>query len=182
MDWYLDFVKFNPIFSAIIQFAFLGTFGEIASKWIIKKKIHMPFTAPVTLWKAAEWSFLAVCIKYAFVGFTGFVEYLVEHSFLPEMNNFAKAFAISSTMNLQFGLFLVIIHRILDNIIVKEKNWENIDKALLTLIWFWIPAHTVTFLLPKEYQIGFAAIWSVVLGVILGFYNRKNNISEGSWK
>lgn len=173
MDWYIEFVKSHPILSAVIQFAVLGTFGEVVSKWIIKKKIHIPFTASITLWKAMEWSFLAVCIKYAFVGFTGFVEHLVEYGLLPGMNNVAKAFAISSTMNLQFGLFLVIMHRILDNVVVKEKNWDNIDKGLLSLIWFWIPAHTITFMLPKEYQIGLAAVWSVVLGVILGYYNRK---------
>jgi len=173
MNWYIDFVKYNPIFSAIIQFSIFGTFGEVVSKWIIKKKIHLPFTLSILLWKMLVWSFLAVCIKYAFVGFAGFVEYLFLYGLLPELNSFTKAFAVSTTMNLQFGLFLVIMHRILDNVVVREKNWDNIDKGLLSLIWFWIPAHTVTFMLPKEYQIGLAAIWSVVLGVILGFYNRK---------
>jgi hypothetical protein len=43
----------------------------------------------------------------------------------------------------------------------------------MSLLWFWIPAHSVTFALPKPYQIGLAAIWSVALGIILGFYNRK---------
>jgi hypothetical protein len=41
------------------------------------------------------------------------------------------------------------------------------------MIWFWIPAHTITFSLPTDFQIGLAALWSVVLGVILGFFNRK---------
>ncbi len=173
MDWYIEFVKANPILSAIIQFAVLGTFGEVVAKWIINKKISSPFTLPVILWKMTEWAILAVCIKYAFVGFKGFVTSLVEHSLLPELNLFSNAFAISVFMNLQFGLFLVIAHRWLDNLILKEKNWKNLEKSLLSLIWFWIPAHTITFMLPREFQIGLAALWSVVLGVILGFYNRK---------
>ncbi|MCK4629957.1 MAG: hypothetical protein KAT40_00845, partial [Bacteroidales bacterium] len=81
--------------------------------------------------------------------------------------------AISLSMNLQFGPFLVIAHRLLDNLIMREKNWDNLDKGLLSLLWFWIPAHTVTFILPKPYQIGLAAVWSVILGLILGYYNRK---------
>ena len=41
--------------------------------------------------------------------------------------------------------------------------------ALKSIVWFWIPAHTVTFMLPDVYRIGLAAVWSVVLGVILGY-------------
>jgi len=67
----------------------------------------------------------------------------------------------------------VIIHRISDNAVMRVKNWDNIDKGLLSLLWFWLPAHTLTFMLPKPFQIGLAAVWSVVLGLILGFYNRK---------
>jgi len=76
-------------------------------------------------------------------------------------------------MNLQFGPFLVIMHRLLDNVITRKKNWDNINKSLLSLLWFWVPAHTITFILPKPFQIGLAALWSVVLGIILGFYNRR---------
>ncbi|MBU4445658.1 MAG: hypothetical protein L6422_09545 [Candidatus Marinimicrobia bacterium] len=52
-------------------------------------------------------------------------------------------------MNLQFGPFLVIMHRLLDNAITRKRNWDNIDKSLPSLLW------------------------SVVLGIILGFYNRR---------
>jgi hypothetical protein len=96
----------------------------------------------------------------------------MQHGLLPEVCYIGKAFAISATINLQFGPFLVIMHRLLDNAIAREKNWNNIGKGMLSLIWFWIPAHTITFILPRPYQIGLAAIWSVVLGIILGYYNR----------
>jgi len=67
----------------------------------------------------------------------------------------------------------VLMHRLLDNMVAGVKNWANLDKGFMSLLWFWIPAHTVTFSLPKPYQIGLAALWSVALGVILGFYNRQ---------
>jgi uncharacterized membrane-anchored protein len=76
-------------------------------------------------------------------------------------------------MNLQFGLFLVIMHRVLDNLPEKQKNWKNLDKSMYSLLWFWIPAHTVTFMVPTDLRIGLAAIWSIALGLILGFFNRK---------
>ena len=125
-----------------------------------------------------EWALLAVTIKYAFVGYQGFVESLVSHHLIPELNLYGNAFLLSVTMNLQFGLLLVILHRFLDNLIARQRNWKNIDKGMLSLIWFWIPAHTITFMLDKPFQIGLAAIWSVVLGFILGYYNRENSQVE----
>jgi hypothetical protein len=179
MDWYINFVKAYPIWSAILQFAFLGTFGEIISRWITRKKFYYPFSFLTTIWKMISWSILAVCIKYAFVGIDGFVDALVyhqPHAFLPlvfKESPFLHALAKSVLVNLQFGLFLVIFHRILDNMILTQKNWSNLDKAFLTLIWFWIPAHTITFILPQVYQIGLASLWSVVLGMLLGTFMAK---------
>jgi hypothetical protein len=34
-----------------------------------------------------------------------------------------------------------------------------------------VPAHAVTFALPPDWRIGLAALWSVVLGLILGMYS-----------
>ena len=113
----------NPILSAVIQFAILGTFGEIISKWIVKKKIHIPFEPKIIIWKMVVWSILAVCIKYAFVGIKGFADALIEHHLLPELfaadkSKFLRAFSISVLVNIQFGLFLVIFHRVLDNLVI----------------------------------------------------------------
>ncbi len=173
MTWYVSLVQAHPVLMAMIQFALLGTLGDVISKWIIAKKLFKPFNFKTLILKMLEWAFLALLIKYAFVGFKAFVKGLVEASYLPELNTYSRAFAISSAMNLQFGPFLVLMHRLLDNLVAGEKNWNNMDKGFKSLLWFWIPAHTVTFVLPKHYQIGLAALWSVVLGIILGLYNRK---------
>lgn len=173
MDFYVNWVNANPLLSAVIQFAILGTLGDLIARWIIQKKVTLPYKPVVLLFKMAEWAVLAIFIKYAFTGFTGFVSALSEHNLLPELTGFWKAFSISVAMNLQFGPFLVIMHRILDNLVERENNWKNLDKGFYSLLWFWIPAHTVTFMLPPDLRIGLAAIWSVMLGVILGFYNRK---------
>jgi hypothetical protein len=173
MTWYISLVSEYPIVTAMVQFAILGTFGDIVSKWLIQKKISFPFSPFTLLLKMLEWALLAVCIKYAFTGFQGFVDSLIQHNLLPSLDSLGRSFAVSVSMNLQFGPFLVIMHRVLDNLIARENNWNNIHKGMLSLLWFWIPAHIITFILPKPYQIGLAAIWSVVLGIILGYYNRK---------
>ncbi len=173
MNFYVELVTAHPILMAMIQFAILGTLGDVIAKWIIEKKFSKPFGVSVLLKKFMEWAFLAVLIKYAFTGFNGFIEALIKAGMLPELSNISRAFAISTSMNLQFGPFLVLMHRLLDNLIAGQQNWTNIDKGFMSLLWFWIPAHTITFILPKPYQIGLAALWSVALGVILGFYNRR---------
>ncbi len=179
MNWYITAVKAHPIYMAMIQFAILGTLGEFISKWIFAKKIFLPFSPMISLWKMIQWVILAVLIKGAFVGYAEGQIPAIIHHFFPSMvdkivpGTFAFAFMVSALMNLQFGLTLVLGHRVLDNIPLKEKNWKGLDKAMMSLIWFWIPAHTVTFMLPKTYQIGLAALWSVVLGLILGMNSNK---------
>ena len=113
---YLSWVKAYPILSTMIQFAILGTLGEVVSKWVVRKSFRYPFSLGLTIWKMLVWATLGVAIKYAFNGFTGYVEYLEAHKLLPVLSKFGKAFAISASMNLQFGVFLVLVHRLLDGL------------------------------------------------------------------
>nr|MDK2850525.1 hypothetical protein [Candidatus Cloacimonadota bacterium] len=175
MNIYLTWVQSHPITSAMLQFAILGSLGEIISKWIVQKSFKYPFTFMMTIWKMIVWAVLAVGIKYAFIGFGGYVQSLIESGLWPAFakGSLGYALSLSILMNLQFGLFLVLIHRILDNIPLKEKNWKNLHKGMYSLLWFWIPAHTVTFMVNDDLKMGLAAVWSVALGLILGFFNRK---------
>lgn len=175
MNWYIAMVKSYPILSAMIQFAILGTIGEILSYKIRGGKGY-PFSLGVTLGKMLGWAVLAVMIKYAFTGFGGFVHALIEHRMLPEAvadTTWLFAFCKSFFTNLMFGPILVMSHRLFDNWIEGKWNWSNLKGALLLLMWFWVPAHTVTFALPAEFQIGLAALWSLVLGLLLGLFTRK---------
>ncbi|MCB5230752.1 MAG: hypothetical protein WCX83_04870 [Candidatus Cloacimonas sp.] len=175
MNHYISWVTAYPIGSAIIQFAILGTLGEILSQFIVRKSFKYPFTLALTVWKMIVWGVLSIGVKYAFTGFGGFVSSLIDNGMWPKFSAGTLGYALSRStfMNLQFGLFLVIMHRVLDNIPEKVKNWKNLDKSMYSLLWFWIPAHTVTFMVPDVLRIGLAAIWSVALGLILGMFNRK---------
>jgi hypothetical protein len=63
---------------------------------------------------------------------------------------------------------MMLFHRLEDNLILRRRGFDGMAPALWTLAWFWIPAHTLTFSLPGDYQVGLAALWSLALGVILG--------------
>ncbi len=175
MDWYINWVSENLLLSAFIQFAILGSAGE--SVGIIASKRHPSNKALEWLAKAIVWGFLGILIKYSFTGFKGFLATLVDKGLLPEIFEditILRALSLSILANTMFGPLLMALHRTSDNIISRTKGYQGIEKSFATLAWFWVPAHTVTFALPVEYQIGLAALWSVALGLIMGFTNRKS--------
>jgi len=100
----------------------------------------------------------------------------------------AVAFTISITLNLIYAPILMTLHKITDTHIVRNSGtmsallkpvmmgdimskldwkvqWDFIFKK--TIPFFWIPAHTITFLLPVEFRVLFAALLGIALGIIL---------------
>lgn len=98
------------------------------------------------------------------------------------------AFTISFTLNTIYAPVMMTLHKITDTHIVNNGGtvagllkplamgeimsglnwrvqWNFIFKK--TIPFFWIPAHTITFLLPVQFQVLFAALLGVALGVIL---------------
>jgi hypothetical protein len=120
--------------------------------------------------KALAWALLGLIIKYGFAGMKGFTQALLDKALLPSFlaSGVGKAFAVSLLTNVFFGPQMMAFHRLEDNLILGEKGFAGIERAWWTLLWFWVPAHTLTFSLPQEFQIGLAAFWGLVLGVILG--------------
>ena len=109
------------------------------------------------------------------------------------MQPFFKAFYTSAIMNLAFAPTFMAFHRFTDTTIDmvcgEGRNFGDIRLAevtsridwqgfvsfvvLKTIPLFWIPAHTITFLLPPEYRILVAASLSFALGAILAYAKRK---------
>jgi hypothetical protein len=170
MSWYIQWVAEHPLYSAALQFAILGTLGEILSATLRLKNPALPCSVPQLFGKILAWAVLGVIIKYGFVGMKGFTRALIDHNLLPSFlsTGFGWAVAGSVLTNLFFGPQRMLFHRLEDKLILRQWNFAGITRAWWTLIWFWIPAHTVTFSLPTDYQIGLAALWSVVLGLIMG--------------
>ncbi len=175
MAWYVSWVSDNVLLSAFIQFALLGSAGEALG--IVAAKRRPSGKVLVWLAKALVWGALGILVKYSFTGFKGFLGALVDRGFLPgacEEITILRALSLSILTNSMFGPLLMVLHRTSDNIIAGTKGYGGLEKSLATLAWFWLPAHTVTFALPLEYQIGLAALWSVALGLIMGFTKRRS--------
>jgi hypothetical protein len=52
-----------------------------------------------------------------------------------------------------------------------KAQWGFVFKK--TIPFFWYPAHTITFLLPAEQRVLFAAVLGIVLGVLLAVAAKK---------
>lgn len=104
------------------------------------------------------------------------------------------AFTISATMNLTFAPVMMTVHKISDTHILQTggtvrgffsqvstgKILQQIDWDVMwnfvfkkTIPFFWIPAHTITFLLPAETRVLFAALLGIALGLILALASIK---------
>lgn len=99
------------------------------------------------------------------------------------------AFAVSVLMNSIFAPVMMTFHKctdihILDNggtvrgllrpmkmreIFATKVNWDVQWNVVIkkTIPLFWFPAHTITFILPPTFQVLFAALLGVALGLIL---------------
>ena len=174
----LDFLHdMNPFVASMIKFGVLGTLGDITAAFITKKKLRLwNYFYPIIVW-----AILGVIITFCFSGFRFFVSGLTEIGYLPE-GSIYKAFFMSFFVNAMFGPWVVIIHRFLDVLPYKTLKipTDGMKGAMLTLLWFWVPAHTVTFALHSpDAQYTLAAIWGFVLGLILGiFKNAKSKKAE----
>jgi hypothetical protein len=171
MTSYRLWVQAHPFLSAAIQFGILGTLGEIVAASMRGRRPSLPCTPVQLLAKGLAWALLGLVIKAGFIGMKGFTKALLDHHILPGVlgTGLGGAFALSTLTNVFFGPQMMFFHRLEDNLILKRRGVEGMTPALWTLVWFWIPAHTLTFSLPMEFQLGLAALWSLVLGLILGW-------------
>ena len=98
-----------------------------------------------------------------------------------------RAFIISVFMNISFAPLMMLVHHITDNYLtgnngvfrirgfrmlplLKSIDWDKMWGFVFkkTIPFFWIPAHTITFLLPSQFRTIFAALLSIMLGIFLG--------------
>ena len=134
---------------------------------------------------------LGMVIVAIFGIFAAGVTALVEKGMLPGKGNVVlTAFWISAIMNTTFAPTMMGAHRFTDTLIdlkyskggkiatkevVDAIDWNGYVSFVLfkTIPFFWIPAHTITFMLPPEYRVLMAAFLSIALGAILAFAKRK---------
>ncbi len=187
-DFFLDFASDYKVLGGFIKFFFLATLGDFIALRIRSKESKMPNYIFI---KALIWGLIGISIVLMFQIYPLGVEALQVKNILPfEGNAFFFALFVSIIMNFTFAPTMMAFHRVTDtflNMRVANKS-TTISEAIDSINWtqfinftvfksiplFWIPAHTITFLLPEEYRIIFAAVLGIFLGLILGLFSNRS--------
>ena len=195
-DHYQEANRQHPYLLAFAKFALLATFGEMIGLRIkngnYTEKGFGILPRAVVWGLLGTW--IAIAMKTFASGVPGLMTSLglgdlihhAQEGLTP--GNLLRAFLISLMMNTTFGPVFMTLHKITDTHILNcggkpkalitpipfgkilgslnwKVQWQFVFKKTIPL--FWIPAHTITFLLPPQSQVLFAASLSIVLGVIL---------------
>lgn len=190
---YIRLNSSHPYLLGFLKVSILATLGEIISKRISGRKYEKPVGL---LYRFLIWGLLGIIFVPIFELYFSGTRTLLEKNLLPHassMFTLFHAFYTSLIMNLTFAPVFMAFHRVTDtyielgngkfksilklrfNDVLKNVNWYQFTSFVLfkTIPFFWIPAHTITFLLPSNFRILTAALLSVVLGILLSIRSSK---------
>jgi len=186
-SFFLSFAGTYPLIAGFIKFFVLATIGDFIGQRI---KIGYWKKPDYLIIKAFIWGFIGIFIVLMFGIYPTGIQYLQSENILPfDGNMLAFALFVSIIMNLTFAPTMMAFHRITDTYLSMRLTNKNVklSEAINNVKWnqffsfivlktiplFWIPAHTITFLLPSEYRVIFAAVLGIFLGLILGIFKNK---------
>ncbi|MBF0312172.1 MAG: hypothetical protein HQK52_02080 [Oligoflexia bacterium] len=189
----MSFLNDYPAFAGFLKFAILATLGEIIARLVTTGRltlrgIHLGE-------RALAWGFIGYVLSFVIPIYSAGIDKLAALDrliLLPMAPELSLAFWKSFWINALFGLPLMIFHRVTDTFIDNRAflrlggwpfsqtliavDWKNIcRKVAPTLVWFWLPAHTITFMLSPEYRVFMAALLSICLGMILALMKPRSN-------
>lgn len=201
--WYKTFNADHAMIMAFLKFGVLATLGEMLGCRISTGNYTTPTFGALprmVVWGLLGMA-ISMAMTVFSAGIPAFItamggEELVE-AFKADGFSWGKlivAFSISVMMNTFFAPVFMTFHKITDTHIAEnggsikalfrpiamrrhmmelnwDRQWSFIFKKTIPL--FWYPAHTITFMLPGELRVLFAALLGVALGVILAIGARK---------
>jgi hypothetical protein len=182
----------HPYYMGIVKFAILASMGELLAIRIIAGQWNIPCGM---VYRVCFWGFMGFTLTTAVSVYANGVPGSIQSGILwggRFHSSVIRAFWTSVTMNATYGPVIMSAHRISDTYLDlaggRLRNLPSVkfDTVLATINWhslvvvviirlltlFWIPAHTITFLLPPEYRVLCAAVLGFVLGVLLAFFKR----------
>jgi hypothetical protein len=203
-DFYTQFNTEHGLIMSFIKFALLATFGESIGLRI-KKGVYnekgFGLIPRALVWgfigiviKIAFVIFTSGTL--AFLNYVGMENVFAVYGAGFSAQKLLIAFSISVFMNLIFAPVFMTFHKVTDTHILQNGgsligffsplkfgeimtnlNWSVQYNFVFkkTIPLFWIPMHTITFLLPTEWQVLFAAILGVALGVLLSIASIMGN-------
>lgn len=201
---YREFNSSHGMLTSFIKFAVLSTLGELLGLRITSGSYYrkgfgvMPRAFVWGIFgMAINMAFVIFSTGIpAFAGYLGVDDPAGIMSGNISLGKVVLAFAISVAMNSIFAPVFMTLHKITDTHILAtggtmrglfspipmgeilqninwKVQWGFVFKKTIPLFWF--PAHTVTFLLPGDMRVIFAALLGVVLGLILAVAARRKD-------
>ena len=200
--FYTNFNKNYGLITAFIKFAVLATFGEAVGLRIkegVYNRKGFGLLPRAVVWGFLGITIKLAFVIFA-SGTPIFLEYLgfkdAGKILSGELTGLKVlvAFSVSVAMNLIYAPVMMTLHKITDlHIINKGGKLSSLSKKIQfaeifksinwdvqwhfvfkkTIPFFWIPAHTVTFLLPPDFRVLFAALLGIALGLILAVASLK---------
>ena len=189
-----NFGKFTAHFPYLMGFfkvGLLATFGEMLKVRVTTGSWKVP-SLPV---RFLVWGCVGLLFTFVFAMFAKGVGGLIGTPFWfgkkawdlnPNFwDNLLFAFSTSFWQNVIFAYPMMLGHEWCNEVINRKRFvggaefLEKLNKPVWgsfipkTIVFFWIPAHTVTFLLPPDYRVLMSAVLSLVLGAILTFRSSK---------
>lgn len=182
----------HPYLLGFVKFAILATMGELLALRIVGGEWKKPVGL---VYRAIIWGFLGMTFVLIFNLFAAGVAASIQAGLIPKIaGKIGPAFFTSALMNLTFAPTFMAFHRITDTFIdlgegkiskimkvrlrdvVAKIDWQGYVSfvVLKTVPLFWIPAHTITFLVPPDYRVLLAAFLSIALGGILSFAKKRS--------
>ena len=201
-SYYEKFNTDHGMVTSFIKFAILATFGEAIGLRIRTGKYNYKgfgLIPRAIVWGILGLTIKLAFVIFG-VGTPAFLSYLgLKEAPMAIQSSLSAlkilvAFSISATMNIIYAPVMMTFHKITDTHIINnggsviglfkpiklreifanlnwDVQWNFVFKK--TIPFFWIPAHTITFLLPTDFQVLFAAILGIVLGVLLAIASQK---------
>ena len=192
---FIGFTEAYPYIGGFIKFSILATMGDLLGTRMLKGK---RIISNGIIYKAIIWGIIGLMITLVFTVYMSGAEAAQVSGKLPFKGSItAKAFFGSTIMNVTFGPMMMVFHRFTDTFIdtkyekkgrritmdelIDKIDWHSLVKFswLKTCSFFWIPAHTIVFLLPEEYRVIASAFLSIALGILMAI-SKKEDVVKGN--
>ncbi len=195
-NFYITFNHDHALITSFLKFAVLATLGEVIGLRIKTGTYYKPGFGVIPrmiVWGFLGVTIKIAMVVFS-SGTPVMLESLgVKNAITSMEGGFTSekllvAFCISLLMNVIYAPVMMTVHRMTDMHILSTGGTVkglfspiNFRKLFVDLDWniqwnfvlkktiplFWIPAHTITFLLPADFRVLFAALLGIALGVIL---------------
>ena len=186
----------HPYIWGFIKFAILASMGDLLGIRVLKGEWFIP---KGVIYKGIVWGIIGLMVTLSFTVFMGGTAAAQATGRLPFNGSaLAQAFFCSAIMNVTFGPMMMTFHRFSDMYIdakyekrgnkvtlkelIEKNDWNSLVEFswLKTCPFFWIPAHTIVFLLPGQYRVLASAFLSIALGLLLAIAKKEKQLKSAA--